>query len=299
MVEPMHSLHPAKDYRTNPAEALGEDIVTYYDQCYWDYRTSWLNSKNLAIHYGYWDLATKTHSQSLLNMNRVLAEKANIQPEEKILDAGCGIGGSAIWLAERYGAQVTGITLSQTQAKLAGRHAERRGVGRLVQFKVADFCHTPFEDGSFDVVWGIESICHALDKKAFIQEAHRLLKPGGRLVCSDGYAKKRAFSEEEWKIIRICLDGWEIPNLATPEEFRRYLEECRFSAICFKDVTENILPSSRRLYRTALLTFPMHKIMAWLKLRTRSQSGNFYTALNQYRIFKEGISCYGVFCARK
>jgi tocopherol O-methyltransferase len=291
----MTVLVPGRDYRTSSSATLRDDIVRYYDECYWDYRTSWLDGSNLAIHYGYWDEHTLSHGQALLDMNRHLADTAAIQPGARVLDAGCGIGGSALWLAEQRGARVTGITLSAEQVGHARRNAAKRGLSERADFQVADFCATPFEDESFDIVWGIESICHALDKQAFIREAHRLLRPGGRLVCSDGYALKREFTEREWTIVRTCLDGWQIPNLATPDEFRGYLETSGFRDIRFADITPNILPASRRLRQTALLTYPMQKIMGWLKLRTPAQTGNFYTALNQYHIFAEGMGCYGVF----
>jgi cyclopropane fatty-acyl-phospholipid synthase-like methyltransferase len=292
-------LIPGHDYRTSATESLQEDIIRYYDECYWDYRTSWLSGTNLAIHYGYWDTETRNHGQALLNMNRLLAETAGIRPGMRVLDAGCGIGGSAIWLAENRGVRVTGITLSELQVSQARRNAANRGVTETAEFKAADFCATPFADESFDVVWGIESICHALDKGQFAREAYRLLRKGGRLVCSDGYALRREFAVDEWETIRTCLNGWQIPNLATPDEFRSYLEQSGFQEIRYADITANILPSSKRLYRTAQLTYPMQKIMGWLKMRTPAQTGNFYTALNQYRIFSKGLACYGVFCAVK
>ncbi len=295
----MISLRPGQDYRSKSPQRLQDDIVRYYDECYWDYRTSWLNGENLAIHYGYWDERTRNHSDSLLNLNRVLAETARIRSGERVLDAGCGIGGSSIWLARHHQARVTGITLSQPQVIQARNNAERHGVDARVDFQQADFCAAPFADASFDVIWGIESICHALDKRAFVREAYRLLRGGGRLVCSDGYAKRRLFTEAEWRLVRTCLDGWEIPNLATPEEFSADLATSGFQDIRFAEVTANILPSARRLRRIALFTYPMQQIMVWLRLRTPAQSGNFYTALNQYRIFSEGLACYGVFCAVK
>lgn len=295
----MNQLQPGQDYRSADTATLRDDIVRYYNECYWDYRTSWLDSSNLAIHYGYWDGETRSHSQALLNMNLKLAETAAIAEGERILDAGCGIGGSSIWLAENRGVRVTGITLSDLQVNQARQNAAQRGVSDRVDFQMADFCATPFAAESFDVIWGIESICHALDKREFIREAFRLLRKGGRLVCSDGYALRRTFNEAEWQIIRTCLDGWQIPNLATPDEFESYLTEAGFGDIRFSDITPNILPSSRRLHSTARMTLPLQKIMGWLKLRTSAQSGNFYTALNQYRIFADGLGCYGVFCATK
>lgn len=293
------TLEPGKDYRTKQAKHLHQDIVQYYKECYWDYRTSWLDSNNLAIHYGYWDENTKSHSHSLIEMNRLLADTAGIQADETVLDAGCGIGGSSIWLAENRGARVTGITLSPEQADMARANAKRRGVSERTEFQVADYCATPFADGSFDVVWGLESVCYSLSKADFIREAFRLLRPGGRLVTADGFALRREYSEDEWGVIRVCLDGWAIPNLALPEDFRAHLQEAGFGDIVYRDISANTLPSARRMYVTALLTYPMQRIMAWLRLRTAAQSGNFYTALNQYRIFRDEMAGYGLFCAVK
>jgi cyclopropane fatty-acyl-phospholipid synthase-like methyltransferase len=295
----MKTLQPAQDYRSNAKDSLHQDIVRYYDESYWDYRTSWLNPDNLAIHYGYWDRTTRSHSDALVNMNRTLAEAAEIQPGARVLDAGCGVGGSAIWLGERLGAHVTGITLSASQARLAERNARRRGVNNLVDFQVMDFCHTSFPDRSFDVIWGIESVCHALDKREFLAEAFRLLRPGGLLVCADGYARKARYSAAEWRHIEICLNGWQIPNLSRPEEFQQSLRDTGFTGIRFTDATSNIMPSARRLRRIALWTYPMQKVMAWLRLRTAAQSGNFYTAMHQFHIFNEGLACYGIVVAEK
>lgn len=299
MVADVKILQPANDYRTNARASLHEDIVRYYDESYWDYRTSWSNADNLAIHYGYWDSNTRSHSQALVNMNRALASAADIPVGGRILDAGCGIGGSSIWLAEQRDARVTGITLSPAQARLAERNAIRRGVRDRVDFQVMDFCATSFPDQSFDVVWGIESVCHALDKRDFLREAFRLLRPGGRLVCADGYAQRDHYTPAEWRCIEICLNGWQIPNLSRPEEFQQYLRETGFTDIRSEDATPKIMPSSRRLRRIALWTYPMQKVMAWLRLRTPAQSGNFYTALYQYRIFHRGLACYGIVTARK
>lgn len=295
----MKSLLPAQDYRSNARDSLHEDIIRYYDESYWDYRTSWLNTENLAIHYGYWDQGTRGHNEALVNMNRALANAAAIRPEARILDAGCGVGGSAIWLGEQLGARVTGITLSNAQVQLAERNARRRGVDNRVDFQVMDFCATSFPARTFDVVWGIESICHALDKREFLREAFRLLRPGGVLVCADGYARKRQYSEAEWRHVEICLNGWQIPNLSRPEDFEGYLRDAGFGEIRFEDATAKIMPSARRLRRIALWTYPMQRVMAWLRLRTAAQSGNFYTALNQFRIFDDGLACYGIFAATK
>ncbi|NOQ65462.1 MAG: methyltransferase domain-containing protein, partial [Methyloprofundus sp.] len=143
-------LEPNKDYHNkeqsvDASDTLLEDTVQYYEDCHNDYLFAWCNRQNLALHYGYWDAATPyKHHQALLNTNRVLYESAQIKPSDHILDAGCGLGGSSLWIANEYNNKVTGITLSEKQALYANRHAQKRGLTDSVNFAVANFCATDF-----------------------------------------------------------------------------------------------------------------------------------------------------------
>jgi len=287
------------DHRTNVRDDLRSDIADYYDQSYWDYRTSWLNSNNLAIHYGHWSDSTQSHSDSLLEMNEVLADRLDLKPGDHVLDAGCGIGGSSIWLAENFGVQVTGITISPTQIDQANMNAKKRGVDHLVHFRLEDYTQTSFEDETFDHVWGLESICYALKKSDFIKEAYRVLKKGGCFAIADGFASKRDVTQDEWQHVLKVLNGWSMPNMAMPSEFESFMEDSGFKDIYFRDITKNTLPSSKRLYYTALLTYPMEKIMSVLRLRSSVQSGNFDACFGQYHVLHDGIGCYGLFSAKK
>lgn len=295
----LFTLRPNVDHRTTAAKGLETDIVQYYDECYVDYRVLWLDGKNLAIHYGYWDEATKTHSQSLVNMNKVLADAVAIDSSELVLDAGCGLGGSSIWIAENYDAEVIGITLAESQMRRARKFARKRGVAGQVRFETADYCHTPFQDQSFDVVWGLESVCYAMDKQAFVKEAYRLLRPGGRLVVADGFAGKTEFTPKEWRSFTKFLDGWAVPNLATPDEFEGYLKGCGFRDIRFTDITRNVMPSAKQMYQRAVFTTPIQKALSWLKIRTAAQNRNYAAALHQMEVLDSGMSCYGMFAARR
>ncbi|HLI56373.1 MAG TPA: class I SAM-dependent methyltransferase, partial [Actinomycetota bacterium] len=159
-----------------------DPIVKYYDGTWFDYRVVWM--RNLGMHWGYWDDATRTHAESLTNMSRVLAERAAIKPGMRVLDAGCGVGGPALWLAASYGVNVVGVTLSEVQLGRARKYAAKRGLEHLVRFEIADFTKLPYDDASFDIVWAQESVCHvpAAGKQAFLREACRVLKPGGSML---------------------------------------------------------------------------------------------------------------------
>lgn len=303
----LYYLEPNKDYRNDSlrhgadfsAEDIRVDTAKHYDDCYWDYRTAWFDNENLALHYGYWDKNTKTHSQALLNKNRIIAEIAGIKPEDHVLDAGCGIGGSSIWLAKHVGCRATGITVSAKQVEHAKRNAKRHGVSDKVDFYEADFCKTPFPDESFDVVWAVESSCYAIDKRDFFRESYRLLRKGGTLIACDGYTTRREFNEEEWRAVMDCLNGWAVPNLASVEEYQAGMEECGFRDVHITEATAETMPSSRRMYRIALWTYPMQLTMQWLGLRSKAQTANFKVALAQYKVFRDGLVRYCIFRAKK
>jgi tocopherol O-methyltransferase len=154
-----------------------------------------------------------------MNMNRALAQRSDLQPGQRVLDAGCGIGGSSVWLAKTYGMQVVGITPVASQVARARRHARQQGVEDLVRFDQQDYLHTTFPDESFDVVWALESVCHAPDKSSFLAEARRLLKPGGQLVVAEYFRTRRPCAAGDERLLHSWLDGWAIPDLATGSEF--------------------------------------------------------------------------------
>src|SRR5690606_31006353 len=111
--------------------------------------------------YGIWDQHTKDFRSAIANTNRILMELAQIKNNERILDAGCGVGGTAMFLCENRDVKVTGITLSQKQLNHANALAQKRGFSHRADFHVMDYTQTGFEDASFDVIWCCESVCHA------------------------------------------------------------------------------------------------------------------------------------------
>ncbi len=300
-------LEPNRDYRdlihhdnNTVDDPLRADTARHYDECYQDYLFAWCNRDNLALHYGYWDEAKPyDQHQALLNKNQVLYDKAGIRPDDSVLDAGCGIGGSSIWMAKQHGNRVTGITISNKQADYARRHARRHGVAELVNFEVADFCATPFADASFDVIWALESSCHALNKGDFLREAWRLLKPCGKIVVCDGFLLQRQFNESQWQAVVTCLNGWAVPNLCARDEFTGLLEKQGFQSVQCHDITAETLPSADYMYKVAKRLQPVQKISQWLGLRTKAQTANYLVGLAQHQLFSEKLTEYCIFTARK
>jgi tocopherol O-methyltransferase len=279
--------------------ASKEMVVDYYDNCEHDYRLFWDLDHSLAMHAGYWDETTRTLREALARENAILATLAGIKPHDRVLDAGCGIGGSAMFLAKHYGCHVTGITLSAKQQGIAQALSAKSDLANPPTFLTMDFAHTTFADASFDVVWGLESICHAPDKKAFMQEAYRILKPGGRIIIADGFQQPPLLSCKQEKAMSYWLSGWGVAQLATDTEFQAQLKASGFTSIAMQDITNNVLPSSRRLFWISLPALVFSKFGQCCGLRSQTQTNNIWAAFYQYRTLKQQLWRYLVFLAKK
>ncbi len=272
-------------------------IRDYYDETWLDYRMLWLNPQNIAIHFGYWDERTRSHSESLLNMNRVLASQIGIRPGQRILDAGCGIGGSAIWLAKTYGVEVVGITPVASQVERARRYAQQQGIADKVSFEQQDYTHTAFPQASFDIIWAMESLCHAPDKQLVLAEARRLLRPGGRIGIVEYMRTNRPHAAIDEALLHSWLSGWAIPDIATSHEWLGWAQEAGFHDMQLADITSNVRPSLRRLYRLAILTRPGAVTLYALGLRSRTQHGNMRGAFDQHHALQRDLWFYALLTA--
>lgn len=162
--------------------ALHGRIAKLYD----DTTRGWLDVWGEHLHHGYYGPAgdeKKDHLQAQEDMVDAVFDWAGPPPDgkiERLFDAGCGVGGSSRHLSRRLGAQAHGYTLSPVQKALG----DELSGGLPVQLTVGDATRTGLPDGSFDLVWALESGEHMPDKLAFMREMCRLLRPGGRLIVA-------------------------------------------------------------------------------------------------------------------
>lgn len=162
-------------------QTLNQDIQQFYDASSGLWEQIW----GEHMHHGYYGAdgsLKKERRAAQIDLIEELLQWATVQQATDILDVGCGIGGSSLYLAAKFRAAATGITLSPVQAGRATERARAAGLSDYVQFQVADALDMPFADNSFDFVWSLESGEHMPDKTRFMQELCRVLKPGGQML---------------------------------------------------------------------------------------------------------------------
>ena len=143
----------------------------------------------------------------------------NLPKGSRILDVGCGIGGSARILANHYGFNVIGITLSQEQVKRARQLTPENC---NCTFKVMDALNIDFEEGEFDGIWSVEAGAHIYDKERFADEILRILRPGGYLALADWNSRdltKSPPSFFEKIVLKQLLEQWVHPSFISINGF--------------------------------------------------------------------------------
>ena len=275
-------------------------VNDYYNATVIDYKALWSGHGDLAMHFGYYTDGTQSHQESLLKMNEVLAKYAGITKKDIVLDAGCGYGGSALWLAKYIGCQVIGITVVPYQQNEAQKRAKKLNLESKVSFQLEDYSHTSLKNSSFSVVWGLESIVHAESKKVFIKEAFRILKPKGRILISEYMLRETpALSKKEQAIIVPWLKGWAMPSLLTIKEYTSLLKQTGFGNIQIHDLTQQIKPSLQRLGTLASIGYPVAKVFHRMKLLGADRFGNIEASYHQKIALEKGLWKYIVITAQK
>ena len=173
--------------------------------------------------------------RGLERMIDAIVAPAGICENDHVVDAGCGVGGTAFYLARKHGCAVTGVNLSRKQLAIANERAREVDFGDRVRFEYADCSRSlPFADNSVDAVVNIESACHYSDRGTFAREVHRVLKPGGWIVASDCLTRDGLTpAEVQQHVVPLCK-LWAWAELESPAIYSRRLAEAGLVRIEFE-----------------------------------------------------------------
>jgi len=175
------------------------------------------------------------------NATMRLAQLAQINGSERVLDVGCGIGGPSRYLASRFGCRMTGLDLTADFVALAGMLAQRTRLSDKVTYRQGDALDLPFADASFDLVWSQNAAMNIADRDRLYAEMRRVLTPSGRLALQEIAAGPggEPFYPTPW------ASDKSISFLVTPEATRAALERIGFRVVAWQDTTEEALEQQR------------------------------------------------------
>lgn len=163
----------------------------------------------------------------------VLAKLA-LAPEHHVLDIGCGIGGTARFMAKSYGCRVTGIDLTPEFIETARSLSERTGLADRVAFEVASALDLPFDDAAFDAAITFHVAMNIRDRPKLYAEAARVLKPGTQFCIYDVMRGKTG----ALRFPTPWAETAETSHLTSPEEMQDLLAEAGFTVDEVEDRSE-------------------------------------------------------------
>ncbi|WP_405576364.1 SAM-dependent methyltransferase [Streptomyces sp. NBC_01092] len=203
-----------------------ELVTSYYELVTDLYLTGWGESHHFAPLTSGGSLADAVVARQMF-----LADRAGLAPGMTVLDVGSGVGGPALNIAERTGAHVTGLDLSSKRIGHARELTRQRGLLDRAEFVEGDAMDMPFADGTFDVAYAFEAICHSADKDRVHAEVARVLKPGGMSIGYEWLAADGLSTEDVHRLIDPICRYHAMPHLSTPGQLTEQLRGAGFTDI--------------------------------------------------------------------
>jgi 27-O-demethylrifamycin SV methyltransferase len=270
----------------------------YNQQLYDSVTDAWTFILGENLHYGYFksaDMLLKTATDCMID---VLTGMGHINKNSKVLDVGCGIGGPAIYLHEKFQCHITGITNSPRGLELAGKASDTRGYSDSVQFELADALGNGFYDNSFDYVWQMESSHLMPDKEKLFSENFRVLENHGAMLLCDLILKKDfSFKDLHFyrKELNVLEESFGRAKMETLETYDRLLHNAGFIDIEIVDISLQAKPT---------LTHWQNNIQEnrenILKHLSNSALDNFLLSCDILReFFENNLLGYGLIKAKK
>lgn len=205
------------------------------------------------VHWGYWpeprtaDGSVTDFAKAAERLSEKVCAAGGVRDRLRILDAGCGFGGTIALMNERFSPiNLVGLNIDARQLTRAREQVLPRP-NNTIEFVQGDACAMPFEDNSFDIVFAVECIFHFPSREKFFQEARRVLRPGGKLALCDFVALELAnpIFKTVGKLFgdSIYRTYGQVKSDFTASDYRQLAEKTGFTRSFMEDITPGTVPT--------------------------------------------------------
>ena len=274
-----------------------QKVLSYYKrlESKWGYQFITWKTK----HFGYYPDGKPNISEkeAQRNIQDLVAKNLKLKGNERLLDAGCGYGTTACYLAKKYHVQVVGIDINEYEIKYARKLAQKENIDDKVKFEVQDYSRTNFENKSFDGIFTVETLSHSPDVKKTLREFYRILKPGGKIALFEyTLAPDSKFSTEDMEKLDRGIVGTAALGL---KEFRhdmfpKILTDIGFKNVREENTTKQFRPSLERLKNIAVVPYFFINLFKLKKFFV-----NTSLAVEWYDLVNKGLIRYCIFTGGK
>ena len=264
--------------------AVDDNFQRYYEEAGPDY-AAWSPAFNM--HFGFFRRGMNPFNREAMleQMNLEVLDRLHLSSSStirpRILDMGCGLGATLRSFARHLpSADLHGVTLvpwQLEQGRLLNHSAPHAG---NITMALGDYEHTPYPSASFDAVCAIESSCYSngVSKSRLIREAHRLLRPGGRLVVADAFLGPGRLRGPQHSIYRTLCDCWAIDTMADIDSFTRELRRAGFVNIRIEPMRARVAPSALHI-PWVTIKFLLTSVVFGRRTMTRARWNNVLAPL--------------------
>ncbi len=256
---------------TEPIQAVAQ----YYDQNTHRFLRLGGSGDLAAIHRQVWGPGVSTAHQAFVYVNQLVAGalhdiRPNSSQQTTVLDLGCGVGGTATWLAGETNLSVVGISNSALQVQIAQQRTERLGLIDRCHFLQADF-HDLSEVELAAGAYAIESLAHSPEPAQFFNQIAAKLAPGGRLVVIDDFLGSTPGELARQKLAARWVErfqtGWQLASLLHPEIVQGLAQQAGLKLVSVSDLTPYLKPLRdpwlRLVSLFSQLPIPGHQWGSW------------------------------------
>jgi cyclopropane fatty-acyl-phospholipid synthase-like methyltransferase len=272
-------------------------IAAQYDDMLGLYEKVWAQSNHQSIHSGYYGDDDDTNE--ITAMIRALARTTDVGPGDRVLNAGCGPGEDCAWLAQYRDADVVGVDVCEAEIERAEQYVSEHDVADQVTLRIDDFHElATVPENSVDVVWALESVCHATDTERVVGQFNRVLTDDGRVAIADLFRRPTDATDGETDRLDTVESAMTI-DLDAIDDVRRTLADAGFSTVDATDVTPAVEPGMKTAYRWSFVMYPQLRVLQALGRATQHHVDHVRASYHLHKLLRaETIGYYFVTAAR-